>query len=598
MIKNKIVVIDSGLSHKYIENCSIKLYIGKNFFDENCNVIEDKIGHGTSIINIIYSLAPNSEFIVLKIYDTSLEQNIDVFIDALKYIYTMKIQNSLIHMSVGIDFYYEELYSICLKLARNNNILISAFDNAGCISYPAAFDCVIGVEGNASCRRINDFIINSNNIIDVYAKGGNHRVLDNDCAPIIRQGNSYSAAFVTGFLAKKSINDYSKENALKELSNFTTFSYKINESENNYFDSRFKLSDLEKSFIKRIGVFPYNKEIKTMVRYADYLQYKLSNIYSCKYLKNIGKEIYDKNQCKSYVIKDIDDISRNDIDTLIIGHISQIQYYVPDIKNQILSKCIQQHINVYSLDTYLIDKYITKFNQNALMIRCPIIKINDIKKNGKLYQISIPIVLVVGTSSNQGKFSLQIELKKQFENNKYEVGFLASEPTGELFGADQVIPYGYNGIRNISDYEFIDLINTQLHEIELLGKEIIITGAQSRAVPQSAMHLGTMALRQLEYILAIQPDVVLLCINYDDDIEYVCRAINTIENLVNTKMLGFVLFTEKYKNAWTKQKERMERISNSDLAEAKKMFQEKTKIKVYIAGQEEKEICEALIEYF
>lgn len=42
----------------------------------------------------------------------------------------------------------------------------------------------------------------------------------------------------------------------------------------------------------------------------------------------------------------------------------------------------------------------------------------------------------------------------------------------------------------------------------------------------------------------------------------------------------------------------MERISNSDLAEAKKMFQEKTKIKVYIAGQEEKEICEALIEYF
>lgn len=112
------------------------------------------------------------------------------------------------------------------------------------------------------------------------------------------------------------------------------------------------------------------------------------------------------------------------------------------------------------------------------------------------------------------------------------------------------------------------------------------------------MHLGTMALRQLEYILAIQPDVVLLCINYDDDIEYVCRAINTIENLVNTKMLGLVLFTEKYKNAWTKQKERMERISNSDLAEAKKMFQEKTKIKVYIAGQEEKEICEALIEYF
>ena len=48
----------------------------------------------------------------------------------------------------------------------------------------------------------------------------------------------------------------------------------------------------------------------------------------------------------------------------------------------------------------------------------------------------------------------------------------------------------------------------------MLGKEIIITGAQSRAIPQSAMNLGTMAIKQLEYILAVQPDVVLLCVNF------------------------------------------------------------------------------------
>lgn len=42
----------------------------------------------------------------------------------------------------------------------------------------------------------------------------------------------------------------------------------INKSENNYFDSRFKLTASEKPSIGKVGVFPYNKEIKTMIRYA------------------------------------------------------------------------------------------------------------------------------------------------------------------------------------------------------------------------------------------------------------------------------------------------------------------------------------------
>lgn len=56
-------------------------------------------------------------------------------------------------------------------------ILISAYDNAGAISYPAAFPEVIGVDSDIRCTRWDDFLVieGENDNITVYAKGGNHR---------------------------------------------------------------------------------------------------------------------------------------------------------------------------------------------------------------------------------------------------------------------------------------------------------------------------------------------------------------------------------------------------------------------------------------
>ena len=376
MIENKVIVIDSGISHKYVETHNIKLFKVKNLCCRDIGEIEDKAGHGTSIVNIIHSIAPNSEFLLIKIYDNVLQQSIEVLIDALKYVYDLDIRNSIVHMSVGIDFYSKEIEALCEAICNKSNILIAAFDNMGCISYPASLDCVIGVEGNILCNKISDFIVNQNSIVDVYAKGGNHRVLDKDCLPIIRQGNSYSAAFVTGVLANKRLDGYSKNYALKKLECLSTSRGTLNKNENNYFDLELKLSDKEKDNIGRVGVFPYNKEIKTLVRYADYLEFELVNVYSSKYLRNINIEIYNKNQTVSYIIRDIEDISLSEIDTLIIGHISQLDYLIPNIKQNILLKCLKSNINVYSLDTDLLNNFLPKFNEKDLMIRCPIINKN------------------------------------------------------------------------------------------------------------------------------------------------------------------------------------------------------------------------------
>lgn len=51
-----------------------------------------------------------------------------------------------------------------------------------------------------------------------------------------------------------------------------------------------------------------------------------------------------------------------------------------------------------------------------------------------LYRISTPVLAVCGTSSKQGKFTLQLELRKRFCEMGYKVGQIGTEPNSLLLG--------------------------------------------------------------------------------------------------------------------------------------------------------------------
>lgn len=53
---------------------------------------------------------------------------------------------------------------------------------------------------------------------------------------------------------------------------------------------------------------------------------------------------------------------------------------------------------------------------------------------GKLYLVNKPVICVAGTSSSQGKFSLQLSLREKFISAGYRIGQLGTEPTSLLFG--------------------------------------------------------------------------------------------------------------------------------------------------------------------
>lgn len=575
-MKNKIIIIDTGLDQLFINRYKINISMGINFAEQELSYsFNDVLGHGTGIVSIIHSIIPECEFIIFKIFGEKLEQSEEILLIALKKILELNIEFSIIHLSVGINFYSSELDIVCNKIYEHHNIIISAFDNAGCISYPASLKCVIGVEASDKCIRRSDFIFPQNEVVSIYAKGGFHRVVSSKSKTEIRQGNSLSAAYVTGYLAKAKLITYTNQEATCELRKISTYIDKGIVNHNNYFDEKFLLSEKEFRSISNIGIFPFNKETNSLIRYSKMLHFSIAGIYTSKLLGNLNTEISDSEKKQKYIIKSLESAEFEKIDTMVIGHLNKLEIFNQGIKDNILQMCYEKNVNVFSLDSDDLEKFYNKFVNKGLFLRCPSIVEKVYGKKGKLYKIKTPILGVLGTSSNQGKFSLQLDLKKEFEIEGYKVGYLCTEPTGILFGADRILPFGYEGIRDIGDFKFIDLVNTLLHEVDILNKDIIITGSQSRTIAQSANHLGHMAIKQMEYLMAIQPDVVLLCVNYNDEMGYIRKTIEVIENLTDAKVIGIAIYPLGFKSGWKRQNGKYDRIPIELLNEKKKNYLQK-----------------------
>ena len=87
-----------------------------------------------------------------------------------------------------------------------------------------------------------------------------------------------------------------------------------------------------------------------------------------------------------------------------------------------------------------------------------------------LYRIATPIIGVFGTSSKQGKFTLQLKLRELLLKQGYSVGEIGTEPTSQLFGKEYVFPMGYNSTVYIEHNDIISYLNAALYDISIRKK--------------------------------------------------------------------------------------------------------------------------------
>lgn len=579
--KYDLILIDSGYCTS--RNKNVDVFVLKNeqwVLEED----DDKMGHGTGVLSII-SNEFEGNYAVFKAFDFETQNNLSKIVNALQYIYD-NFKCKIVQMSFGIRGYYKELENICYKLYQENVLIVAAFDNCGAMSYPAAYDFVIGVDGNPYCKSKEDFFVFNNGVVDIQAKSGYQIVStnSNDKGFHVVPGNSFATSYVSLKLLKCPPERAGKEAAMQVFYS----SYKMNKIETNY--------DILK---RKLAVFPMNKENYSLLNYSDMVVGDIVDFYDIKYTSNVGRRLMSFAK-RNYTVKNIKKCEWDTFDTMIIGHVRELSKILnKNVKKQLLEECLKHGKDVYCYDSFELGDFKERFAEKGLsLIAADDYEFNDMF--GKLYQIKTPILAVVGTSKKQGKFTLQMQIRKVLENNAVKVGQLSTEPTGMILGSDEMIPSGYDSrFCNEMGGFMIQAYNKKLHKIDVKEYDIIITGAQSGFLPHSFFNTNQINIDNFSYLYGILPDGIVLAVNYRDSMDYIKKSIKAIEAVTNAEvfLLALYAFKTEVDNVINVKKEFLtDNEIDSFVKEAKKQIG----LNVVVSGDSgyDKKLFDEIIHYY
>lgn len=196
-------------------------------------------------------------------------------------------------------------------------------------------------------------------------------------------------------------------------------------------------------------------------------------------------------------------------------------------------------------------KIIKYLEQSDSRVRAPIVSEKIFSQNtfGKLHLLTTPVLGIFGTSPKQGKFTLQLRLRKYLSQAGYKIANLGTEPESELFQFEGVYPIGYNSTVSISGTQAVNCINSLMANIEEYSMpDLIIVGSQSQTIATGNGSLGFMAISQYELIMGSQPDAYILCVNTTDEMDYIGRTIQFLSSAVSAKVISLVVYPIIYKN--------------------------------------------------
>ena len=520
----KIAIIDSGISLNQI-NDVYKLDIIGEYQDPI-----DNLKHGCVIYQIIRNYTPNALIRCIKITD-DFEIREDYLCEALRLILN-DCDVDIVNISMGIivSERLNEISDLCLQLRNKGVIVISAFDNDGAMSYPAALPFVVGVDMSYRCKLVNQYEFVQDDIVNIRGFSGvMHIKIMNKTFSV--SGTSFACAIMTSKVA----------NLLQaEKVDYTNILSKLEEDAYRIIPKQEYKEISPVPSINKAVVFPFNKEMNALLSNQDLLDFEIMEVYDPVQLGNVGRKVSNLllgSLNKDFVVKDI--LKSNwdsDFDTVVLGHTREISEVLKfDFKDYIVQKCIRHKKVLYSFDNIMSQANLKYYVPQVLDINIPR------NRFGKLYQVSCPVLGVFGTSSKQGKFTLQLKLRRHFLKENYRLSQIGTEPSSLLFGMNAVYPMGYEGIIPKDPKDSILTLNDLMNKSVTSNTDIVLVGAQSGSNVYSCHNIALFPIETFNLLLATQPDAILLCVNIYDSDEYIYRTILTLENMINTYVIALII---------------------------------------------------------
>ncbi len=539
MNRDRIAIIDSGvhISHlKYkdekIEGYSISFKNGEITRKED---FDDRVGHGTAVYDIIRTKNPSSKIVNIKVYDEEDELSLDELCQVLEYIYDRRDHEfyDLINISMGVTYVktIKRINEICEKLTNIGMLIVSAFDNDGAVSFPAALDCVIGVDIDNKGLNVEHTEV-FGGMVNVFWDKKNYKVPWVGPDFIIVSGTSFACAEITGLISLL-LNTEEKWQPGKICENI------IEQKK----EERLLLPEIEVA-----SVFPFNKETQVIARFEKILSFKIADYYAPRVSGLVGRKVCNVvlNCNNEKKIKDIEEIDWDAFDTIIIGHTDEMERITGrHYKEKLLTIACEKHKKVYAFDSIGMNEYAEEISKGYFFY--PSVSERNLRKRfGKLYKIDCPIVSVVGTNSKQGKNTLQIELRNRLIEKGYKIGQLGTEPTALLFGMNDIFSCGYNSSIDLLPEQVICYVNQMLFDISNSDVDLILTGSQTALLGYNNDSVFDRPYIHRLFFEGVQSDAIIMCINEFDDIEYVEQSIKLAEGISGGKVIALACFPIVY----------------------------------------------------
>lgn len=204
-----------------------------------------------------------------------------------------------------------------------------------------------------------------------------------------------------------------------------------------------------------------------------------------------------------------------------------------------LDFAVNHNLNVFSFDNIYNGKYghlLLQMDKKGLKHYCPLVQkkwsSNEISRRDTIVYKDPCGIMILGTSSNQGKFTLMLRIMSELKNRGIKLGTIGSEHQSALFDINSIFPYGVAANVMIPMAEYPEYLQGELSKLYEEGAEYVLSCAQSGILPYSLQDIynRSFTLATISFYLSLMPRKVILVVNSGiDSVQFIRDTINFIE---------------------------------------------------------------------
>jgi uncharacterized NAD-dependent epimerase/dehydratase family protein len=506
----------------------------------------DCAGHGTACAGIIRRKAPKADLYSVRIFDESLQADSRLLIAAIEW--ALDQGTDLINLSLGTTevTYRDALERICRQAIDQGVLLVAAEHEEGRESYPAHLPQVIGV-GAGKMRGLYAYHYRQRETIECIARGDSQRLCWLEPPEIMTAGTSFAAPHITGLVAL--IREAHPKADLEQVRQLL-HTHAQPEAVPRSVPQPVAPLEAEESFswIQKAALYPYNKEMHALMRGRDLLGFEIVGIGD-----PIGKGLTGKDAGKAIGLPPVGfqvaprlAAALQGADTLILGYVDELsRIRKKDVLREAVQMALDQGLHVFSLLALPRERYADLYEQaeaKGLRLYYPALSAQDAQQTlasaSQYPQVDVPVVAVLGTSSQQGKFTLQLALRRHLIELGYRVGQIGTEHHAALFGMDCAFPMGYAASVEIPLDYYVPYLDAKMRQINQRKRpHLILVGSQSGTVPYNVSEPENHTLPTVAFLMGVKPDACLLVVNSIDTDDYIQDTIDGIRAMCHAPTL-------------------------------------------------------------